>query len=317
VWATCQGGGLAPEGVFFVEQDHARADDAARYAAARVRPGRGARCADVVHKIALAPTSLPNAAPLEFIDAAAQAGFDGIGLRLFRSPGIIYPFFPVAGNAALARDVKQALASCGLQVIDILSFYLQPETDVASMLPALELGAELGATYALVIGDDPDWQRQVDTFGKICDAAARFGLVISVEAPVTQRQVNTLPKALQLIANSGRPNAVICLDPFHFFRVGHSVDLLRRQDKRLFPYSQIDDGLDEVPAPGGRCAPGEGMVPLAGILDALPPDVPLSMEWSAPRGSRYSSAEWAMIALRATRRYLDGYYATHAERGAS
>jgi sugar phosphate isomerase/epimerase len=265
-----------------------------------------------MHKIALAPTSLPHAAPLEFIDAAAQAGFDGVGLRVFQSPGVNYPkFFPIAGDVALTRSVKDALQSNNLDIVDVLSFYLQPETDVDSMLPALELGAELGATYALVIGDDPEWQRQVESFSRVCDAAKQFGLIVSVEAPVTQRQVNTLPKAIQLITDSGRENAVICLDPFHFFRVGHTVDLLRKQDKRLFPYSQIDDGTDEVPAPGGRCAPGEGMVPLAGILESLAPDVPLSMEWSAPRGSSYSSAEWAKIALQATRRYLEGYYATH------
>ena len=266
-----------------------------------------------MNKLALAPTSLPNAEPLEFIDAARSAGYDAVGLRLFRSPGITYAFHPVAGDAALTRTLKQALQDSGLQVIDILSFYLQPETDVDSMRPALELGAELGATYALVIGDDPEWQRQVDTFARICDAAAQVGLIASIEAPVTQRQVNTLPKALQLIEDSGRSNAVVCLDPFHFFRVGHTPDLLRDQDMRLFPYSQIDDGLDNVPAPGGRSAPGEGLVPLGEILDALPRDLPLSVEWSAPRGSSYSAAEWARIALEATRRYLDSYHATRAE----
>lgn len=267
-----------------------------------------------MNKLAIAPTSLPNSPPLEYIDAAASAGYDAIGLRLFRSPGIGYSFFPVAGDAALTRDVKAALADSNLEVIDILSFYLQPEMDVDSMLPALELGAELGATYALVIGDDPDWNRQVQSFGDVCDAAARFGLTVSVEAPVTQRKVNTLPKALQLIADSGRSNAVVCLDPFHFFRVGHTPDLLSGQDMRLFPYSQIDDGTDSVPAPGGRCAPGEGMVPLADILDALPDGLPLTVEWSAPRDAAYSARDWARTALESTRRFLDGYYAARGGR---
>ena len=54
-----------------------------------------------MHKIALAPTTLPNSPPLEYIDAAARAGYDGIGIRLFRSPGITYAFHSVAGNALL------------------------------------------------------------------------------------------------------------------------------------------------------------------------------------------------------------------------
>ena len=54
-----------------------------------------------MNKIALAPTTLPHSPPLEYIDAAVRAGYDGIGIRLFRSPGITYAFHPVAGNPTL------------------------------------------------------------------------------------------------------------------------------------------------------------------------------------------------------------------------
>lgn len=265
-----------------------------------------------MNEIVLAPTSLSNTPPLEYIDAAVRASYDGIGIRLFRSPGITYAFHPVAGDQALMRDVKNAIAASNLKVYDVLSYYMQPETDLESMLPSLEFGAEIGARYALVIGDDPDWPRMVENFGRFCDAAGRFGLTAAIEAPVTQRVVNTLQKSVQLISDSGRQNAVLCLDPFHFFRTGHKPEELKSHDPRLFPYSQIDDGVDNVPAPGGRCAPGEGMVPLREIFDALPAGLPLSLEWSAPRGSAYSAAEWAQIALDTTRRFLDGYYAAKA-----
>jgi sugar phosphate isomerase/epimerase len=261
-----------------------------------------------MNKIVLAPTSLPNSPPLEYVDAAVTAGYDGIGIRLFRSPGITYAFHPVAGDPTLMREVKAAIDASGLDVYDVLSYYMQPETDLDGMLPSLEFGAEIGAKYALVIGDDPEWPRMVENFGRFCDAAARFGLTAAIESPVTQRVINTLPKASRLISDSGRQNAVLCLDPFHFFRTGHQVDELKALDSRLFPYSQIDDGTDAVPVPGGRCAPGEGMVPLREILDALPAGLPLSLEWSAPRGSEYSAAQWAKIALDTTRRFLDSYY---------
>src|SRR5215211_2938736 len=265
-----------------------------------------------MNKIILAPTSLSNAAPLEYIDAAAQAGYDGIGLRLFRSPGITYAFYPVAGDKALERQVKDAIQHAGLEVVDILSFYMQPEMDFDSMVAPLEYGAEIGARYALVIGDDPEWQRMVDSFGRFCALAARFGLTASIEAPVTQRVVNTLDKAVNLIRESGRDNGIVCLDPFHFFRTGHVPQDIQRYPSSLFPYTQIDDGTDALPAPGGRCAPGEGMVPLAEMLDVLPPELPLSLEWSAPRDAGYSPAEWAKIALDTTRRFLEGYYAAKA-----
>ena len=50
-----------------------------------------------MHKIALAPTTLPNSPPLEYIDAAVRAGYDGIGIRLSismldpRGPGLPQP----------------------------------------------------------------------------------------------------------------------------------------------------------------------------------------------------------------------------------
>jgi sugar phosphate isomerase/epimerase len=171
------------------------------------------------------------------------------------------------------------------------------------MLPPLAFGAEIGAKYALVIGDDPDWARMCDNFGRFCNAAARMGLTAALEAPVNSRTVNTLPLALQLIADTGRNNAVICLDPLQYFRAGHSVDLLRGQDPRLFPYTQITDGL----ATGARSALGEGAVPLHDMLDVLPAGLPLSLEWPAPAGMSYTAAEWARMALEHTRRYLQHY----------
>ena len=149
-----------------------------------------------MNKIALAPTTLPNSPPLEYIDAAVRAGYDGIGIRLFRSPGITYAFHPVAGDLPLMRDVKSAIASAGLEVFDVLSFYLQPAMALDSMLPSLAFGAEIGAKYALVIGDDPDWAHMCDNFGRFCDAAARLGLTAALEAPVNSRTVNTLQLCL-------------------------------------------------------------------------------------------------------------------------
>jgi len=253
-----------------------------------------------MHKIALAPTTLPNTPPLVYIDAAVRAEYDSIGIRLFRSPGVTYAFYPVAGNPSLMRQVKSAVASAGLEVLDVLSFYLQPDMDLDSLLPALAFGADLGATYALVIGDDPDWMRMRDNFGRFCDAIAQMGLSAALEAPVNARAVHTLPLALQLIADTGCNNAVICLDPLQFFRAGHHVDLLQGQDPRLFPYAQITDGL----ATGARCALGEGAVPLREMLAVLPANLPLSLEWPAPVGTSYTAVEWATLALAQTRRWL-------------
>jgi sugar phosphate isomerase/epimerase len=260
-----------------------------------------------MHKIALSPNSLVGVPALEYIDALVKAGYDGIGLRMYASPGVNYESVtvPIAGNPRLMSDVKQLLQDSGLILYDMLSYYIRPNFDLERMLPSLEFGAELGFAYALAIADDPEWNRQCDNFTRLCEVGERLGLTISLEAPVGQNTVNTLPLAVELINQSGKPNAVICLDPFHFWRVGHAPDLLRQFEPRLFPYTQIDDGVDtDGPPPRGRREIGRGSVPLSDILNALPADVPLSIEWGRPQNSSYTPAEWAAIALQATRRFL-------------
>jgi sugar phosphate isomerase/epimerase len=264
-----------------------------------------------------APTSLADAPPLEFVGAAAAAGYDGIGLRLNASPGL--PFHPVVGNAPLVAELRRALAGSGLAVLDVYSFYLQPTTDVRAFAPALELGASLGARYALTMGDDPEWPRLADNFGRFCDLARGFGLACAVEFAV-MRPLASLAQSVRLVAESARANAVICLDPLNFVRGGGVPQDLRALDPRLFPYAQITDGVlgpgEPDPARLGRMGPnerrllGEGVVPVAAILDALPPNVPLSVELPPPRGARPPPAEWAKVTARNVRGFLAGYERT-------
>lgn len=260
-----------------------------------------------MNKFALAPTSLKEARPIEYIDAAAKAGYDGIGLRLFRSPGVPYSFYPVAGDAALEREVKSAIKASGMDVYDILSFYIQPYMDVETMLPALDFGAEIGAKYALVICDDQDWNRQVAGFAQVCEEIAKRGMIPSMEAPVVGRNITSMERAVKLFKDSGRTDAVLCLDPFHFARLSQTNDMISSLDPKLFPYTQLTDGK---PLPGPRCALGEGMVDLYGFLDALPENIPFSLEWPADEGTDYTPAQWAKMALDGAKAYMNDYYAS-------
>jgi sugar phosphate isomerase/epimerase len=268
-----------------------------------------------MNKFALSPNSLIGVPALEYIDALVKAGYDGIGLRMYASPGVAYESVtqPVTGNPALMREIKSALGNSGLILYDALSYYVRPNFDLERMMPSLEFTAELGFPYAMAICDDPDWPRQVDNFGRFCDAVANLGMSVAMEAPVTQNTVNTLPMALQVIAEAGRANAVICLDPLHFLRSGHTPEDLRGHDPKLFPYTQIRDGTATA-GPGAQPGMGHGSVPLAAILDALPADLPLSIEWSRGRDSAYSAAQWAKIALDGTREFMESYYAESARR---
>jgi sugar phosphate isomerase/epimerase len=172
------------------------------------------------------------------------------------------------------------------------------------MSEAMEFGAGLGARYAQLIGDDDDWARMTDNYARFCEIAAGFGLVAAIEAPVNSRKVNSVPLALKLIADVGRANAAIVLDPLQFFRSGDGVDVLS-DDARMFPYTQFNDG----PAAGPRCEPGTGVAPLHAILDALPDGLPISVEWSPPADATQSANAWAARALASTRHFLEAHYA--------
>src|SRR6478609_8458815 len=53
---------------------------------------------DTMNKLTIMAASLPTALPLEHIEASSIAGFDGLGLRLYRSPA-----FPRLADLARRR----------------------------------------------------------------------------------------------------------------------------------------------------------------------------------------------------------------------
>src|ERR1700730_14388037 len=226
-----------------------------------------------MRRITLAPTTLPETPPLEYIQAAVSAGFEGLGFRLHKSPA--YPTWEDwLGDAALKREVKRALEAAGQEMVESLSYYLLPELDLDEMKPSLEYAEELGATYALVIGRDDDWSRQRDNFGRLCDVAAGYGLIAAIEAPVGT--LSPISAAFRVIEESGRQNAVVCIDPTAFLRAGDTPASLDGRDPGLLPYTQINDGKRER---SERMRPGDGEASVDLLLDALPANIPLSLEW--------------------------------------
>jgi sugar phosphate isomerase/epimerase len=276
-----------------------------------------------MNKLILAPTTLPETPPLDYIAAARAAGYDGVGLRLHQSPGL--PFHPVVGNAPLIREIKRALDDTGLPVFDIFSCYLEPQTRISQFTPSIALGAELGGQFVMVMGNDPDFARMRDNFGLFCDEAGRFGLTATIEF-VPTRPLATIGIAARIIAEAGRSNAAICIDPLHFTRTGGRPADITALGPGMFPYTQINDGVlfpgEPDPARFGKMPQGErrmlgqGDVRLRDLLDALPEGLPLSVEIPIQLGTGlrdvdahpYSPSEWASVAIRNTRDFLADYY---------
>jgi sugar phosphate isomerase/epimerase len=212
---------------------------------------------------------------------------------------------PVTRDPVLLKRTRAAIASSGLQVLDVFSCYLRQEVDFDGLRPALACGAELGAKYALAICADTDWTRTVDSLGRLCALAAEYGLVPAVEAPLHERIIGTLARTLQLIDEAGG-TAVVCLDTYQVFRTGDSLELVQRHPER-FPYIQLADGLA---TPVGTLPAGQGSVPLRAMLRALPPDIPLSVECVPPQATSVEPLEWARTVLAAANSVLSDEPAT-------
>jgi sugar phosphate isomerase/epimerase len=189
----------------------------------------------LVNKLINSPQNLGATPPLEYIRATVRAGYEGIGIRTYRAPGLTYNFNPIVGDQALMRDFKNALAASNLEIYDNYSFYLRPEMEWDIILPALEYGGDLGCKYVLVIGDDPEWGRMCDNFARLCEVIAPMHQTAVVEATV--RALSPLAVAVKFMADCGRQNAGICLDPS---RVGQD------QRRTHSPFSWGVPGFEET-----------------------------------------------------------------------
>jgi len=264
-----------------------------------------------MHKLINSPQNHGKTEPLAYIEATVRAGYEGIGIRTFRSPGRSYNFNPIVGNRDLERDVKSALNDSGLEVYDLYSFYLQPEIDWDRMKPALEFGGEIGCKYALIIGDDPEWNRMVDSMGKIIDIIEPLGMRAAIEAFATA--LTPMPTCLKFVEDCKPRYVGMCLDPRQQYRDEKGFASLAAigHDASLIPYVQLNDSALEGNA---GVLPGEGFVPLYDYLDALPEDIDISVEAQIPPANVYSGAEWAKISVERIRKYLNRYAAAKAKK---
>lgn len=249
------------------------------------------------HPLSLAHLTAIDLAPPALIHAAAEAGFDAVGLRLIRvtetSPG-----YPLMQDAAMMRATKAVLRETGLAVHDIEFVKIEPGTDIAALDRFLDAGAELGAREVITAPYDPDLARLADRLCQFSERAAMRGLGVSLEFfPWTC--VPDLASAIAVVRQAG-PRVGILPDSLHFNRSASRIaDLAALPPERLRfahlcdapvhpPYS-TEDLLHAGRAE--RLPPGEGQIDLTAYIAALPPDLPLALEvpmsvLAAAEGSR-------------------------------
>jgi len=239
-------------------------------------------------QISLAHLTVLDTTPPELVTVAAAAGFTTIGIRLTATPSVGVPPYDILHDGPLLRETLLRLADTGVSVLDTEFLRFEPEHRVGIPEGFLEVSARLGAKHVLVMSAEPKEARTIERFCELCDRAKPYGLGVGLEFAI-YTGVRTLAHAAHVIARSKRSNASVLIDALHFSRSGGIPPHVKSLDPSLFRYAQICDASPDMPGPGdtpalireartGRLLPGEGVLPLAELVAALPDTVPLAVE---------------------------------------
>ena len=252
--------------------------------------------------ISLAAGVLPEFTPQQVAAAAVASGWPAVGIWVE----------PSTWTRTVADDVRRRTADAGVAVLDVEVVWIKPGGDDPDHFRIIDAGAAIGAQNVLVVSSDPDPGSTAAKFGRLVDHAAERSLRASLEFGAFT-EVGTLAAALDILARAGRPRAGLLVDPLHLARTGGSPSELRDVDRQRFAYAQFCDAAARGPSPDDvasiirealdlRLMPGEGALPLAALLDVLPPTTPLSVELrsKALRESYPDPTERARALLAAT-----------------
>jgi 4-hydroxyphenylpyruvate dioxygenase-like putative hemolysin/sugar phosphate isomerase/epimerase len=261
----------------------------------------------------LAHLTALSLSPPELVDAAAEAGYRYVGLRLTRvTPH--EPHYPLATDPALMRTTKVRLAATGVDVLDIELARFGPNDTPRDFERYLEAAAELGARHVITQLPDPDRARKIDRFAQLCVMAKPLGLTMDLEFP-SWTETPDLREATRVLRGADQPNAGILVDLLHFARSGSSIADLRQLPAHWFHFAHVCDAPPGVPSTNEelihtarfeRLFPGEGGIDVHGILDALPRGIPYALE--IPRATlvaQVGGKEHARLAIAAARGHLD------------
>jgi sugar phosphate isomerase/epimerase len=260
--------------------------------------------------LSLAPLTVLDADPINLIEAAADAGFDAIGLRLV-PPLPTDSIVPIVGNRPLQRAIQARSRDTGVRIFDVEAIWLMPHTDIARLLPALDLAAAFAARYVLCVGHDPDWSRLRDNFDALCAAARARGLRVMLEF-IPYASCASLAEAHRLLLAVAQVNAGLLVDALHLSRSGGKPADLAGYDGALFSYMHLCDAPARPPAVEhlrdeareGRLYPGEGGLWLKDFLAAFPTGTPIAIEAPTRLHHQLPPKERARLAMTTTLRLL-------------
>jgi sugar phosphate isomerase/epimerase len=258
----------------------------------------------------LAYLSSHRCAPPEAVRVAAANGYPFVGLRLWpNAPGAPQQF--LIERPDVLKETQAAMADTGVGIFDVEIIRIGERFDPHTWDALYDACAALKAKAILVAGDDPDEARLTANYARLCEVMKPYGLTADLEfMPWTE--VKDAKSALRIVQNAGMPaNAGILVDALHFGRSTTTLDDIRAIPRELLHYAQICDAeagthfTTEQMIHTARCArllPGDGTIDVQGLFNALPADLPVSVEVvNFEREKNADPMQWAGICLAASR----------------
>src|SRR5579863_6713298 len=116
-------------------------------------------------------------------------------------------------------------------------------------------------------------QEFIDCLGPLAERAGRHGVRLTLEF-LPESAIPDLAAAQRIVTAVGSRNLRMLLDTWHFARSGGTLGQLLAVPQGLIGGLQISDRREPPPGTaytpmGGRLLPGEGEMPLVGLLQAL------------------------------------------------
>jgi sugar phosphate isomerase/epimerase len=206
----------------------------------------------------------------------------------------------------------------GLAALTVLELPHEEQVSVAAQAGYSHVGLRLvpvaGRPYNYPVDLPAIEARLADSAVRVLDVEVfrlTGGTQVADLEPMPWVEVSSVAKALRVLDGAGRANSGLLVDAIHFFRAGDRVAELAALPGRYLHYAQFCDARRERPADmpelirqarADRLMPGEGGLDLAGLVRALPGELPLSLE--IPYARPMPALERARRALEATLRLL-------------
>lgn len=262
--------------------------------------------------------SLINASPTQVVDAAAAADFRSVSLRI-TARKIGEPFPEIVGNPTALADLKGRFDGHGLRLSNLSTYHLSPDVTLERLLPVIEATVALGCDTLVATCSDPDHGRWAEFMRRYCAAAAQARIRIALEF-VPFSEARDVATARRLLTAVDMPNFGILADALHLSRSGGKpADLRLLPPERIF-FAQLCDAVATIPpkdglaheARTGRLFPGQGALPLADFIDALPPGIEIECETPIQELAGKSATEQAQRVGEAMRSYLARHFAARS-----